>query len=185
MKFSLKCPNLYFKKNKTIKFEPTRDWLGPSLESLQRFHVKNYFIFDFAIWFNHLVLASWKWNSSFLESTSFRSPSSGSGSSGIGSSNSSTSGGPNIGSSGSGSGSGVPGNRSGKTPRSHQDDSEESGVGHEEDEEMQQLLVELLSLIRTPKVSIIKFDTFWPCKLYLRGLNSYMMIMEYGGVKFT
>ena len=39
-----------------------------------------------------------------------------------------------------------------KTPRSHQDDSEESGVGHEEDEEMQQLLVELLSLIRTPKV---------------------------------
>lgn len=74
-----------------------------------------------------------------LESTSFRSPSSGSGSSGIGSSSSSTSGGANN------------PNRV-KTPRSHQDDSEESGVGHEEDEEMQQLLVELLSLIRTPKV---------------------------------
>ena len=90
---------------------------------------------------------------SFLESTSFRSPSSGSGSSGIGSSNSSTSGGPNI-SGSSGSSSNVlptSGNRV-KTPRSHQDDSEESGVGHEEDEEMQQLLVELLSLIRTPKV---------------------------------
>ena len=117
-------------------------------------------IFDFAIWFNHLVLASWKWNSSFLESTSFRSPSSGSGSSGIGSSNSSTSGGPNIGSSSgptsaSSTSAGVPsGSSRGKPPRSHQDDSEESGVGHEEDEEMQQLLVELLSLIRTPKVHI-------------------------------
>ena len=33
------------------------------------------------------------------------------------------------------------------------DDSEESGVGHEEDEEMQQLLLELLSNTRTPKVS--------------------------------
>ena len=101
------------------------------------------------------------------ESTSFRSPSSGSGSSGIGSSSSSTSGGsgannsnttgnPNVNSGAnvnmagpSGSG----GNRV-KTPRSHQDDSEESGVGHEEDEEMQQLLVELLSLIRTPKVRL-------------------------------
>ena len=91
---------------------------------------------------------------SFAESTSFRSPSSGSGSSGIGSSNSSTSGGPNIGSSSSGSGT-VPGGTRGKTPRTHQDDSEESGVGHEEDEEMQQLLVELLSLIRTPKVKYI------------------------------
>ena len=122
-------------------------------------------IFDFAIWFNHLVLASWKWNSSFLESTSFRSPSSGSGSSGIGSSNSSTSGGPNIGSSGSGSGN-VPGTR-GKTPRSHQDDSEESGVGHEEDEEMQQLLVELLSLIRTPKVRNFKLNTFFGMSRFL------------------
>ena len=90
---------------------------------------------------------------SFAESTSFRSPSSGSGSSGIGSSNSSTSGGPNIGSSTSAGSGTVPGGTTrGKTPRTHQDDSEESGVGHEEDEEMQQLLVELLSLIRTPKV---------------------------------
>ena len=86
-----------------------------------------------------------------LESTSFRSPSSGSGSSGIGSSNSSTSGGPNISTSGTSGSNLMPTNRV-KTPRSHQDDSEESGVGHEEDEEMQQLLVELLSLIRTPKV---------------------------------
>ena len=39
MKFGLKCSNLHFKKNKTIKFEPTWDWLEPSLESLQRIHV--------------------------------------------------------------------------------------------------------------------------------------------------
>ena len=36
-----------------------------------------------------------------------------------------------------------------------QDDSEESGVGHEEDEEVQQLIVELLSNITTPRVSEI------------------------------
>ena len=35
-----------------------------------------------------------------------------------------------------------------------QEDSEESGVGHEEEEEIQQLLLELLSNIRTPKVRI-------------------------------
>ena len=40
MKFGLKCSNLHFKKNKTIKFEPTWDWFEPSLESLQRIHVK-------------------------------------------------------------------------------------------------------------------------------------------------
>ena len=40
MKFDLKCPNLHYKKYKTIKFEPTWDWLEPSLESLQRIHVK-------------------------------------------------------------------------------------------------------------------------------------------------
>ena len=48
-----------------------------------------------------------------------------------------------------------------KTPRSHQDDSEESGVGHEEDEEMQQLLVELLSLIRTPKVIFAHWEFYF------------------------
>ena len=37
-----------------------------------------------------------------------------------------------------------------------QEDSEESGVGHEEEEEIQQLLIELLSNIRTPKVSEVK-----------------------------
>ena len=36
-----------------------------------------------------------------------------------------------------------------------QDDSEESGVGHEEDEEVQQLIIELLSNITTPRVSEI------------------------------
>ena len=35
----MKCSNLHFKKNKTIKFEPTRDWLEPFLESLQRIHL--------------------------------------------------------------------------------------------------------------------------------------------------
>ena len=95
----------------------------------------------------------------FLESTSFRSPSSGSGSSGIGSSNSSTSGGPNLNSPGNVTAN-MPGHSRVKTPRSHQDDSEESGVGHEEDEEMQQLLVELLSLIRTPKVKIQSESNF-------------------------
>ena len=119
------------------------------------------------------LYATWKlsvYSVCLLESTSFRSPSSGSGSSGIGSSNSSTSGGPNNNNvrdsnsgptlhhdrSGSSSSSnntvGMGSGNRVKTPRSHQDDSEESGVGHEEDEEMQQLLVELLSLIRTPKV---------------------------------
>ena len=96
---------------------------------------------------------------SFLESTSFRSPSSGSGSSGIGSSSSSTSGGPNLNSPGNVTAN-MPGHSRVKTPRSHQDDSEESGVGHEEDEEMQQLLVELLSLIRTPKVKIQSESNF-------------------------
>lgn len=89
---------------------------------------------------------------------SFRSPSSGSGSSGIGSSSgSSSSGVPTNSSGGSGSsaGSGSNGNKS-KSDSRTQDDSEESGVGHEDDEEMQQLLVELLSNIRTPKVSEIQ-----------------------------
>ena len=45
MKFGLKCSNLHFKKNKTIKFEPTWVWLEPSLESLQRIHVK-YILFE-------------------------------------------------------------------------------------------------------------------------------------------
>ena len=40
MKFGLKYSNLHFKKYKIIKFEPTWDWLEPSLESLQRIHVK-------------------------------------------------------------------------------------------------------------------------------------------------
>ena len=35
---------------------------------------------------------------------------------------------------------------------SRHDDSEESGVGHEEEDEINQLLVELLSNIRTPRV---------------------------------
>ncbi|XP_059082249.1 fibronectin type-III domain-containing protein 3A-like isoform X2 [Tigriopus californicus] len=39
--------------------------------------------------------------------------------------------------------------------QSRHEDSEESGVGHEEEEEIQQLLVELLSNVRTPKVSDI------------------------------
>ena len=36
----MKCSNLHSKKNKTIKFEPRWDSLEPSLESLQRIHVK-------------------------------------------------------------------------------------------------------------------------------------------------
>ena len=36
----MRCSNLHFKKDKIIKFEPTWDWLEPSLESLQRIHVK-------------------------------------------------------------------------------------------------------------------------------------------------
>ena len=44
-------------------------------------------------------------------------------------------------------------------PARHED-SEESGVGHEEDEEMQQLLLELLSNMRTPKVHV----QFWEKK---------------------
>jgi hypothetical protein len=39
---------------------------------------------------------------------------------------------------------------------SRHDDSEESGVGHEEEEEMQQILVEFLSNITTPKVNQIR-----------------------------
>ena len=46
MKFGQKCSNFHIKKNKTIKFEPTWDWLEPSLESLQRIHVKD-------IWFGY------------------------------------------------------------------------------------------------------------------------------------
>ena len=42
-----------------------------------------------------------------------------------------------------------------KTNIFFQDDSEESGVGHEEDEEVQQLIIELLSNITTPRVSEI------------------------------
>ena len=38
-------------------------------------------------------------------------------------------------------------------PERQQEDSEESGVGHEEEEEIQQLIIELLSNISTPKVS--------------------------------
>ena len=38
-KLGLKYSYLHFKKNKTIKFEPTWDWLEPSLEALQRIHV--------------------------------------------------------------------------------------------------------------------------------------------------
>lgn len=50
--------------------------------------------------------------------------------------------------------SGTPGSAvAAKDPR--HDDSEESGVGHEEEEEMQQLLVELLSNMRTPRVRVI------------------------------
>ena len=40
-----------------------------------------------------------------------------------------------------------------KSDSRQHDDSEESGVGHEEEEEIQQLLIELLSNIKTPKVS--------------------------------
>eukprot|EP00095_Tigriopus_kingsejongensis_P003703 maker-scaffold382_size189932-snap-gene-0.26 protein:Tk03703 transcript:maker-scaffold382_size189932-snap-gene-0.26-mRNA-1 annotation:"fibronectin type-iii domain-containing protein 3a" len=43
----------------------------------------------------------------------------------------------------------------GGVDQSRHEDSEESGVGHEEEEEIQQLLEELLSNIRTPKVSDI------------------------------
>ena len=32
---------MHSKMNKTIKFEPTWDWLEPSLESLKRIHVKH------------------------------------------------------------------------------------------------------------------------------------------------
>ena len=63
-----------------------------------------------------------------------------------------------------------------KTPRSHQDDSEESGVGHEEDEEMQQLLVELLSLIRTPKVIF----THWEFYFYLFFLETILKKRDCG-----
>ena len=45
MKFGQKCSNFHLKKNKTIKFEPTWDWLEPSLQSLQRTHVKKKILF--------------------------------------------------------------------------------------------------------------------------------------------
>jgi hypothetical protein len=96
--------------------------------------------------FHHLLL--FLFNSQlfkffFSENVNFRS--SGSSSSG------STSG---LGNSSIGS---TPGKVAGSSPaksdsRQH-DDSEESGVGHEEEEEIQQLLIELLSNIKTPKVS--------------------------------
>ena len=46
-----------------------------------------------------------------------------------------------------------PGSSPAKPDSRQNDDSEESGVGHEEEEEIQQLLIELLSNIKTPKVS--------------------------------
>ena len=53
MKFGLKCSNLHFKKNKTIKFEPTWDWLEPSLESLQRIHVNSKI---WCFWYLHILV---------------------------------------------------------------------------------------------------------------------------------
>ena len=43
---------------------------------------------------------------------------------------------------------------------SRHEDSEESGVGHEEEEEIQQLIVELLSNMRTPRVRKRNYQNF-------------------------
>jgi hypothetical protein len=69
------------------------------------------------------------------------------------SSGSSGSGGSTSGLGSSSTGKNGPGSSQAKSDSRQNDDSEESGVGHEEEEEIQQLLIELLSNIKTPKVS--------------------------------
>ncbi len=96
------------------------------------------------------------------DSSNLRSPSAGSGSSGIGSSSGATTNSsstssrnkaPNFRSPGGGHGGPHAHHNFAPNMAAKGEDSEESGIGgHEDDDEMQQLLVELLSLIRTPKV---------------------------------
>ena len=61
---------------------------------------------------------------------------------------------PAMASTSSGGGGGGGGVHAHADSPSRHDDSEESGVGHEEEDEMNQLLVELLSNIRTPRVRV-------------------------------
>ena len=63
MKFGLKYSNSHFKKYKIIKFEPTWDWLEPSLESLQRIHVKSKYYSVTIRFLQFIFYKSHFWNS--------------------------------------------------------------------------------------------------------------------------